>query len=76
LFDLRFDLRAQGVNADHILDQADADTAIDTADFVFAENFANEWMPLNDFVDRLLTDMWGKIHSGVSFCLMLLMAEV
>jgi len=70
-FDLLFRFVAEGVNGDHILEQADPHTAGDAADVDIFEYFPDTRMRFEYLVDRFVAKIAFQIHAVVSFPFML-----
>jgi len=60
LFDLRFSLWAQGVDGNHVLDQADTDAAGDAANIMLLQDHADGWVILDDLVNSFFPDSVGQ----------------
>jgi hypothetical protein len=75
LLDLYFDRLAEGVDRDHILDQADSDSTVDTADILCLQNLADDGMFRNDQIDSFFADAVGDVHVLTSFVPQLLSGE-
>ena len=61
-FDLLLELGAEGVDGDHVLEQADADAAGDAADLVFVQDLPDAGMGFDDVLDLGGSEIVFQVH--------------